>query len=328
MAGGLFGGGDGSKSNPFLVEDFADFEAIKNHLVKEDVYFQQRNDIEFNYEGDWHPIGDYANGPFGGVYDGAGYKIPNVISIAKEGHPGGLFGFISNTAILKNTNVVNITATGTEFVGGLVGHQQGLVEKCTAIGEVNGNNNVGGLIGFCQRSVTQCSSRGAVKGKDCVGGLIGRGSVTVDPILISDSYAVVDVTGTETESGKVGGLIGETHGIQIANSFSQGKVRSDSIEKNYVGGLLGSVSETTVLSSYYDLEKSGMSDVDRGTPKTTAALAEQSTFVGWDFDEIWKMENGRPWLIFEQVIQPPVSGLPCEFYLKISGRWFRLNPTN
>lgn len=331
MAYGLFGGGDGSESNPYIVEDFADVNAIKNHLVTANIYFQQKNDIEFNYNGDWHPIGDYAGGPFGGIYDGAGYKISNVITIAKEGHPAGLFGFIQSTSILKNINVVNVSVTGEDYAGGLVGHQQGLVERCTTTGIINGNQYVGGLIGLCQRNITQCSSQGAIHGDNCVGGLVGSGSASVEPIIIADSYAITDVAGTQIEYGKVGGLIGNSVNIQVDRCFSQGKVTSSSVERNYVGGLIGSASQTAVTSSYYDIEKSELSDTGKGTPKTTAELQNIATFIGWDFENVWKMVHGQLLLQFEPDPEPPtpiIPSLQAQFFAKIGGQWFRLDSNN
>jgi len=69
-----------------------------------------------------------------------------------------------------------------------------------------------------------------------------------------------------------------------------------------VGGLVG-VNSGTVTSSYYDSETSGQSDTGKGDPKTTAEMKSQTTFVGWDFDEVWgidaEINDGYPYLLSE-----------------------------
>jgi hypothetical protein len=52
-----------------------------------------------------------------------------------------------------------------------------------------------------------------------------------------------------------------------------------------------------VIESYYDTTVSGLTDTDTGLPKTTTQLKTESTYTGWDFVDIWKIDtenNGYP----------------------------------
>jgi len=49
-----------------------------------------------------------------------------------------------------------------------------------------------------------------------------------------------------------------------------------------------------ITSSYYNYQTSGQSDNDgRGEPRTTAEMKTQSTFEGWDFGNIWMIDEGN-----------------------------------
>jgi len=51
MANGNFGGGDGSQSNPFIVEDAADFNKMRtdSDYFLNEYYYIQSNNIDLNW---------------------------------------------------------------------------------------------------------------------------------------------------------------------------------------------------------------------------------------------------------------------------------------
>jgi hypothetical protein len=55
-----------------------------------------------------------------------------------------------------------------------------------------------------------------------------------------------------------------------------------------------------IANSYYDKEESEQSDEGKGEGKTTEDMRLKATYVGWDFDEIWDINeavnNGYPYL--------------------------------
>jgi LPXTG-site transpeptidase (sortase) family protein len=59
-----------------------------------------------------------------------------------------------------------------------------------------------------------------------------------------------------------------------------------------IGGLIGS-NTGSVTSSYYDSDVDGL-DVDsgEGNPRSTAQMKSESTFSGWNFSNVWKIQEG------------------------------------
>lgn len=307
MANGLFGGGDGTENSPYLVEDWADIEAIKGHLAKPGVYFQQSADIEFSGS-NWEPIGDWNNGPFMGEYDGWLYKISDVVVNAPEGGSpvGGLFGFTYSGSKVSSVILDGVTVVGaesTDMVGGLVGQAQGDIDKCVVINpKIDANKYVGGLAGMSVADIRNCAVNGDdtsyVKGSAYVGGLVGQ---TDSASEIEDSYAIVDVESSATDYSYVGGLIGNPgDGSSVYRVYAAGAVTGTG---EYVGGLLGFMGPETSFydDGFYDTEKSGQSDTGKGVPLTTEQFSDQSIFtdVGWDFDWTWEMGESRPNLQIE-----------------------------
>jgi hypothetical protein len=166
---------------------------------------------------------------------------------------------------------------------------------------VTGKNDIGGLVG--KGSIIDNSySTGAVTGEKNVGGLMGFSEWASE---ISNSYSIGTVTGESNIGGLVGNNYNEWGGI-ISNSYSIGTVTGE----NNVGGLVGnnirifssgSVSYGEISNSYYDSQISNQSDTNKGEGKTTAEMKQQSTFVNWDFNDIWDINNtvnnGYPYLV-------------------------------
>ena len=74
----------------------------------------------------------------------------------------------------------------------------------------------------------------------------------------------------------------------VSNTYSIGEV----IGPIGIGGLIGAFTGEEVSKSYYDINTSGRSDTIQGTPKTTAEMMQQATFVNWDFNTIWAIDEG------------------------------------
>lgn len=210
---------------------------------------------------------------------------------------GGLAGRIENSTIMNCFSGCGIR--GVQHVGGLIGqlYSDNNVINCYATGDVTGTGYLGkdgltgwytgGLVGLAQgvgESIIQRSfATGNVTGVSGVGGLVGQ----VHTII--DCYALGNVTGS---GDGIGGLAGYNGG-PIENCYSVGLVTAPD-SSQYYGGMLGHYNSTyDIVSSYYDEETAGMTDTDKGTPKTTAEMKQPETFVGWDFDDIWDIDEGE-----------------------------------
>ena len=84
MAGGLFGGGDGSVGTPYLVEDAQDLDRVRSNLS---ACYLQTSDIDLLKA--WEPIGP----TFSGSYDGGLHVIDF------DGAKTTLFVFLKNATI-------------------------------------------------------------------------------------------------------------------------------------------------------------------------------------------------------------------------------------
>jgi hypothetical protein len=274
------------------------------------------------------PIGSITN--FTGTFDGQGFEIDNLFINRTIQDQVGLFGRIAGASSqIKNLGVINAvisgrwdvgglvgsnlgssvsnsystgSVTGSKYVGGLVGQNNGTVSNSYSTVSVTGNDDVGGLVGRNFGTVSNSYSTGNVSGSYYAGGLVGYNSATV-----SNCYSTGNVTG----NGSVGGLVGENFST-ISNSYSTGSVNGS---LNF-GGLVG-FNYDTVSNSFWDTETSGQATSDGGTGKTTAEMKTQSTFTsaGWDFSYIWGMcssiNSGYPYLRWQNgeiAVEPPQDG--------------------
>jgi hypothetical protein len=187
---------------------------------------------------DWTPIGDDPN-QFAGLFDGGGFTITGLTINAATSDNQGMFGQTIRLARLENIGLVNVSVTGKNWVGGLVGLSRGTITNSYATGEVTGNYYVGGLVGSNYGTITDSYATGEVTGVDPVGGLVGYNLYGT----ITDSYATGEVTGDDY----AGGLVGYNEDGTITNSYATGPVTATD---DYAGGLVGYDYEGTITNSY------------------------------------------------------------------------------
>ncbi|TGG85775.1 GLUG motif-containing protein, partial [Geotoga petraea] len=158
-------------------------------------------------------------------------------------------------------------------------------------------------------------SSGVVQGSKSVGGLIGRNNGSV-----SNVFSNADLSGIEIEKNgelvfegeNIGGIVGYNSN-NISNSYFVGSING---VKN-TGGIAG-IDFGNIVSSYYVNSISGLTNKN-GEGKYVSELKLKSTFVGWDFDNIWNISEGEsfPFLrSFEDIIltdEFSVSGFVRDF---------------
>lgn len=208
---------------------------------------------------------------------------------------GGLAGYNGVHGKITSSYTTN-AVTGIDYVGGLVGRNDGTVSDSYAAGRISGASIVGGLVGDNEGGeIIRSYATGAVSGSaGHVGGLVGYNISA----LISQSYA----TGAVHGESAVGGLVGSTgHGL-IVQSYATGYVSG---RDQSVGGLVGS--NSGILSgSFWDAETVGLNSACgydtygkcTASSLTTAQALTQSSYSGWDFKNDWFMveDSTRPFL--------------------------------
>lgn len=243
MANGNFGGGSGAPGDPYLVEDFADLDAVRNDL---EAHYKQTANIDMDGE-TWDPIGNRNSPHFTGEYDGDGFLIQNLtIDVDPANvHEQALFQSVHGT--LKNIHLRNASVKAGWGSGTLVAwtpHVASgiLIEHCSATGTLESpEGNGGGLVGnFNGGVIRHCWADVDVDGTGGTryGGLIG--ATGWREMLIEKCYALGDVKGGNPMwgSGEVGGFIGYTDwSTTVKECFAKGDVEAF----HDVGGFAGSL---------------------------------------------------------------------------------------
>ncbi|MDG6220855.1 MAG: right-handed parallel beta-helix repeat-containing protein, partial [Candidatus Thermoplasmatota archaeon] len=307
-ADGTFGGGDGSEGTPYLIEDVLDLQAMNDHLGDN---FTLANDIDASATVGWNggegfvPVGSNAT-PFTGGFDGCNHVITGLYIDRSTTKYVGLFGYADAAAVVKNVGLVDNDITGFDYVGGLLGYSAATVNNSFATGPVTGSGAVGGLIGdMLEGTVTNSYATGNVTADDYCGGFIGFTEYGAVSNCYSTGSVITDGTGYYQ-----GGFIGKNYATDVSYCYSTGRVvyttYTDPTDKGFC--ILGSGS-WVLTNNYWDTETSlqdsseGDFVPERVSGKTTAEMKTQSTFVGWDFTDVWWMEEGQTYPILRSTFQ-------------------------
>ena len=222
-----------------------------------------------------------------------------------------LFG-LSTDGIIEG--VIDISGSGNS-VGGLVGrNQNGRIINSRVIATVQGRQDVGGLVGWnvggvIERSYFAWQVSGHSESPEAnshVGGLVGRNSGV--SALINNSYFTGEIIGFRSTAG-IGGLVGRNESnATIQNSYSVSHLNLSGVRQ--IEGML--VGQNAVNSSVLNSYASGRISIRVGVwtnlpvipligtnsgavlssaTKTEEEMRQQSTFVDWDFENIWEMKD-------------------------------------
>lgn len=215
-----FGGGTGTKNDPYLISDSTHFKAIAQQSNgASGKYFRQTADINLS---DLEQKSAAIISSFSGTYDGDGHTVTYQAQFSASSQNIGLFASVSGT--IKNLTLnasVTISDGGTNWVnvGLLCGTLTGTLENCHAtncnINSVIATNNghgisVGLLVGKMSNGTLKYSSGvGNVTGNGRVGGLVGEaeGSEILGCSFIGEVVAVA--VGDKDKPDAAGGICGE-----------------------------------------------------------------------------------------------------------------------
>ena len=243
--------GEGTEESPYEIAGFEDFLAIDQDLT---AHYVLTDDIEFGAESSISPLAFDASGygssdPFLGTLDGQGNEVRNFVINSSVTYSGaGIFGSIGDGGVVKNLDVVNVSVTGDDLSGGLVGildgGEGGEISNVSVGGTVDCYNRSGGLVGEIRSgTVTDSASSATVAGSYTVGGVVG--SVTGGEVVRTYAEGNVGPSG-ESSGSEVGGFAGRINGGSVTLCFATGNVAG-----GYdVGGFVGDFSDGTVTKAY------------------------------------------------------------------------------
>jgi len=305
----MYGGGSGTAADPYLIYTSQQMNAIGENPYDWDKDFKLMADIDLGDFGgsDFNIIGSPGK-PFTGTFDGNGKIISN-LCLTNRDRLMGLFSWICGGEI-KNLGLINphIERGWRHTAGALVGLiNGGSVRRCyVSGGSVTAccdSDSIGGLVGYIMDgTVSECYSSATVSGAMAfVGGLVGY----LQDGAISNCCSIGSASGGQ----QVGGLIGSIKYGTVINCYSAGRVEAGV----YAGGLAGYNHEGTVRDCFWDRATSGQTGSASGSPKTTAEMMRQATFVNWDFVDVWDIieDESYPFLrAFVPVVEVAVDIKP------------------
>lgn len=204
-------------------------EQCNNGTTFEGKYIKMIDDIElpFNVPNNMTSIGSYPDRPFKGTFDGNGKLITNLYIDQPNTPYQGFFGYTLN-ANLYNVGLVNITASGRNYTGGMVAYA-----KNTYMRDCYVNGGTLFALSYC-------------------GGLVGYQEQGTNSI-ISGCYNTCEVTG----NNYVGGLIGFSNYSTVRNSYVAGRV---SAQGEPVGAIIGGAKEVLMYYCYFSTELTGQTE--------------------------------------------------------------------
>lgn len=281
-----FEAGNGTETDPYIIATAAQLDEVRNFPS---ACFELSKDIDLSYylnsnSSGWTPIKDFT-----GKFDGKKHTIKGLwISLSSISNVG-LFANIQGSSDNKRASVSNLFVniskkgiTGGSRVGGICGNlSYGNIENCMVTGDISGYQYVGGIVGrnndnyYNSSIISQCASSGNIIATDDeVGGILG---FTYGSCSIENCYSIANV--------KAEGSYPDTYGI------------GEGAEKCYFAGTIYSTDMDKVnpiaysySNSYYDSEKTKISG--KTGALTTKQMKQQASFQGWDFDNIWTIQEG------------------------------------
>ena len=315
-----FYSGEGTETSPYIITNQGQFESVGNS----NAFFVLKNNI--------NAFGDMItpNGTFSGNFDGNGKKIYN-FSINSSSENVGLFETLSNANVknleissflvasqnssntgalagkIANSQIENVTLDFGEIVGdsGNIGGLAGEIAG-TTISKTKSNVNIttssqngfaGGMVGVATgaSTISLSFSSGKITGLNNLGGFVGN----AENVAIQNSYTTSSVAGetNDASTSVIGGFAGNiSANSSISTSFMYGSVES----LNGLGnvGVFAGENNSSNLQNNYAWNVNNYKIVFSGSGNgvsflSTTDFAEQSSFAGFDFTDIWTLENSN-----------------------------------
>ncbi len=245
--------GDGTKASPYLIRTASDMEILSKAIGSDydafGIYYQVASGV---YQidlttVDFKGIGNSST-PFRGHFDGS--FINFIIDLNSDENYRGLFGRISSDASVSNLSVTG-SIIGGNYVGAIVGYNEGMLSQVYAKVDIEGKNYVGGLVGY---------NKGTIEDVFQTGNIIGRGSY-------------------------IGGLIGYNEG-SIREGYFGGKIHGAS----NVGGIIGHSITADFENVHYNQTIIFFDDIIEGVIKPTKAINNLDIDLGLEKEDITGLE--------------------------------------
>ena len=237
-----FGGGTGTKEDPWLITSPKDLIDLANRLNSDitaltyhhfdSCYFKQTADIDLTGVDDWEPIGYSGDTFFAGHYDGGGHIIANAKSSGRSDEHGyataGIFGWVAFGSVQKlHVKAADFVATGKKnysYVGGITGVcYSASIKNCSVTDSIlesrrlpDNSNCAGSIVGYsffgtfenCAAENNQVTSM--AYGGGFVGELADKYASEANHSVFTNCYVADCAVKATTE---------DTQGVSLAGGF-------------------------------------------------------------------------------------------------------------
>ena len=294
---------------------FAMFTAIKNSTITDLNIINI--DIDAEYTGT--SVEAFRAGALAGYANTS--TVKNCISSGNirlngfyEGCTGGIFGkenASSPTLCVNYTDIKIITENTYEiYVGGITGvASNDNICNCANYGnfaiECTDSDNearilkIGGIVGDSsnRNTISNCFNRGNIDVNFCMPSIY-LGGISGECRAVENSYNIGTISVSENYSSYIGGIAGD---------FSSGGLAilpAPKLENVYY-------INDKLYPSYVDSSVPGSNDFENAKILTEEEFKNQASFIGFDFETVWEMEeNGYPVLQNQPVLPENIPERP------------------
>lgn len=315
--------GSGTPGDPYVIQTINDLNVMRQ-APSASYYISNDLDLSatcvWNGGKGWEPVGT-GPAPFTGILDGAGKQLSNLSIEMPDRDYSGLFGFVQSS-LIKDISLTDVNLHAKNYLGAVAGYSLlSRIDMASVHGTLSGIDAVGGIVGELMRGVVQrgkanvtlwaessfaggiagavssdgsfnssvstCEADGYVRALYHAGGLVGY--LSYGALINSSSHATVQAN---IQGGGAVGTCGWSSPASIVRCYSTGLVITEP-GGYHIGGLVGRLQNGQVYDNYWDTERSGMvSNSGTATGLTTAAMKQQASYPGWNFDSLWQISQG------------------------------------
>ena len=253
-----------------------------------------------------------------------------VAGTVADGTPvGGMIGKLDGGKLIGSQTDVTINATAeNSYMGGLAGEVTGNVEQCLSNGTLTatGNNSyVGGLVGLCNggSSISNSYSSAVINSSLSAAGIVAYNYGVVDKCyadgnLFSKSYGAGVVGYNDGEGAVVKNCAAMNNKIDV--TYESQSAQGGNYGMRIIGGIkngapapeMNNYALKTMQVSVNDVPQKVYDDILNGVAKTAAQLKSEATYkeLGWDFNSVWKIEEGSSYPYQTEIIAESGSEEP------------------
>lgn len=248
---------------------------IRNNLSGKYILTEDIDLTEYTKEGGifdtgngWTPIDNFT-----GTFDGNGHRIIGMHIYGKIDTVG-LFGTVSG-ATIKNLSLTDVDIEMENYYGDYTGALAGTCDNNTQISGIYVDGSI---------SVNN--------GNACLGGIIGKigeeGKNTVQNCINNCSVS-------NSSYGYLGGIVGRSdYANSVTNCYTRGNLQQAG--GSYYDPIMGSYNyNDEIKNCYYDskslMESKRNIHYDNATPLTEAMMKYSSSYVDFDFKNVWFLDE-------------------------------------